>query len=643
MEYDTPTAVKFITRTSSGTLIKVPGELVATKTRIEFTKSPFSLKDGIKAMRGARGHGYDDPPRKIWTVENTPRNWFQIQYMLGLNPYEWFEQDIVKHEYERPLMDHQKVLTDRALTYHFQIFAAEMGVGKTLSAIELMERSGVKKWIWVGPKSGLYAVAREFKKWKIADDIEMEVMTYEKLTSMMKTWTTGDKPPQGVIFDESSKVKNTKAQRTQAAQALADGIREEYGQDGYVILMSGTPAPRSPVDWHSQCEIAYPGFIREGNETAFKLRLGIYEKQENTITGQNFLSHVSWKDDEAKCDICGGYNPMCPPPGEDIKLCTGVEHRFTRSKNEVAYLFERMKGLTVVQHKKDCMDLPDKRYRIIECEPAPNLLRVAEAIVSSAPTTIQALIWLRELSDGFQYRNTVVGQKECPTCNGTKVHEYWVDPEDSERIFEMVDFMDSDYVKTLSKQLLTCLECEGSGEVDVVERTVKTVPCAKDDVLRNLLGESEDHGRVVVFAAFQASIDKLVSLCNKEGWRVVRVDGRGWNVYDTNGNQLDEVPLDYWADLDIDKVAFVANPKSGGMGLTLTEACVSIYFSNDHSSESRIQSEDRTHRPGMDMNRGATIVDLINLPSDRAVLDRLRSNRRLELMTLGEINEYFKT
>ena len=39
----------------------------------------------------------------------------------------------------------------------------------------------------------------------------------------------------------------------------------------------------------------------------------------------------------------------------------------------------------------------------------------------------------------------------------------------------------------------------------------------------------------------------------------------------------------------------------------------------------------------MDLNKGCLIVDLIHLPSDERVLDVIRENRKLELMTMGEL------
>ncbi len=64
---------------------------------------------------------------------------------------------------------------------------------------------------------------------------------------------------------------------------------------------------------------------------------------------------------------------------------------------------------------------------------------------------------------------------------------------------------------------------------------------------------------------------------------------------------------------------------------------MAVYWSNTYKPESRTQSEDRIHRIGADMNRGVLIVDLIHLPSDEKVLEVIKENRRLELLTMGEV------
>lgn len=626
--------IKLVTKTSSGRKIKVPATIKYESNRIWFVKSPFALKDEIKAMKGARWHGFDpDNPRKMWSIYDCERNHFQLQWLMSKNPYEWWDQELERWEYDRPLYAHQNFMSDYMLTYHYCVIAAEMGTGKTLSAIECMEKSGHKDWWWIGPKSGLKAVEREFYKWGISSEINLEMMTYERLRSVMKGWKDGDVPPPGVVFDESSRLKNATTQRTVAAQNLADSIREHYGKEGYVILMSGTPSPKSPVDWWAQAEIAWPGFLREGDSRAFERRMGIFIEKE-TMQGKH-LQRVTWLDDENKCKHCGSYEEDHDPTSDDY-------HCFEPSFNEVSYLYERLQGLALMLYKKDCVDLPDKQYRTIRLNPTATLTRVARALVKVAPNAITGLTWMRELSDGFQYQNVEDGVEKCPICNdGTT--EVWVDPEDSDRVFEMVDMLDSEYVDTLEKVQRECLRCKGTQEVPKIVRSVKEIPCPKDDAIRQLLEENEEQGRLVIFAGFTGSIDRITAICLKHKWAVIRVDGRGWKVYDLDGNPIHQVkPLDYWADLDNNvRVVFVAHPRSGGLGLTLTESRMAVFYSNDFNGESRSQAEDRIHRMGMDENKGATIVDLIHLPTDEKVRDILRGNRKLELMALGDLQAVF--
>jgi hypothetical protein len=86
-------------------------------------------------------------------------------------------------------------------------------------------------------------------------------------------------------------------------------------------------------------------------------------------------------------------------------------------------------------------------------------------------------------------------------------------------------------------------------------------------------------------------------------------------------------------------IAYVSHPGSGSMGVTLTASPTILYYSNDFNGMNRTQSEDRIHRLGMDVNRGATIIDLFHLPTDELVLNNLKNKRRMETMSMGEIKE----
>jgi len=569
----------------------------------------------IKAMEGARYHGFDEvKPRKIWSIADSHRNAFQLAFLQGLDPYSRFDVEIISQDYQRPLYEHQKEFADFILACHQRIISGEMGTGKTLAAIEVMERSGFSgnEWYYIAPKSGLKAVQREFRIWKSM--VYPKMMTYEALTKLMKEWPEDAKAPRGVFFDESARAKNPTAQRSQAAKILADGIRDDWGDDGFIILMSGAPAPKSPADWWHQCEIACPGFLREGSLMKFKKRLAIIVDRESERAGGVYPHLESWLDDEKKCAICGQYKEI----GAHIPITLGEYHTFKSSTNEVSYLYERIKGLVLVKFKKDCLDLPDKRYRIIELEPSQKIINVARSILSTASTTISGITLLRELSDGFQYRNEEIGVEECPVCRGSKKIE------DSLNEGELVD----------------CDGCGGKGTRKKFKRIAEQIECPKEEAIRDLLDELLDVGRIIVYAGFTGSVDRCVQICQACDWQTIRVDGRGWQM----SEGLDGDPLDVFQDKlnEFPRVAFIGQPGAAGMGLTLTASPVLVYYSNDFNFESRVQSENRAHRPGMDLNRGCTIIDLIHLPTDQLVLDNLQKKKKLQAMTLGELGEVLK-
>lgn len=593
---------------------KYPVTLIFEDDRI-FVQFPYNKKiiAEIKSMEGAKWHGFDKPPRKIWSIKDSARNRFQLAYLEGKNPYTHFDVEIIKHDYKRPLFKHQKEFTDFILTRHYCLLAGEMGIGKTLAVIEVMERSGNEYWWYIAPKSALRAVERELRIWK--SKIQPEFLTYEALTKRMKEWGDGDSAPRGVIFDESSRIKNPNAQRSQAAKMLADGVREDWGDDGYVILMSGAPAPKNPVDWWHQCEVACPGFIKEGTQSKFQKRLAIVTQQEFFGSGTTYPKLETWLDDERKCITCGKFEDE-PEHDEAMAASLDLEyHKFQKSKNEVAYLYERMKGLVLVKLKKDCLDLPDKHYRIIKLEPSQKILNLAKSIVQTAPTTIGAITLLRELSDGFQYVEKEIGMEICPICKGKgKI----------ENLF--------DTANPLQDKQIDCDGCGGLGKKKQFQRETRQMECPKESAIRDLLDEYIDVGRVVIYAAFTGAVNRCVKICKNNGWNIIRVDGRGWQ------SSFDD-PLEIFQDQQeqYPYVAFIGQPGAGGMGLTLTASPVIIHYSNSFDAEHRIQSDERIHRPGMDYNRGATIIDLVHLPTDELILENLEKKRKLQSLSMGEL------
>jgi len=592
----------------------------------------------MKAMEGARW----DPERKCWHFPITQHNQFQLDYLQGKSVYEKWDREPATVDWVRPLYDHQKEMAGAWLSRHYMIWGAEMGTGKSLAFIEALDHiEGLESnQIWyVGPKSGVRAVGLELLKWN--SKFCPRMMTYDELRKVMKQWVEGDRAPRVVIFDESSKLKTPTSQRSRAGKMLADGVREDWGDEGYVVLMTGTPAPKAPTDWWSQCHIAAPGFIKEGDFHKFKRRLCLIEERES-LSGGVYPHIVCWLDSEKRCAKCG----QMEKDEVHTDVMTPNFHGFEKSFDEVGYLHKRMDGLVMVKFKKDCLDLPEKQYFIHRIKPRPETMRTAAAIKGATPRAITALTLLRELSDGFQYVEVETGLEiTCPRCEGrktvvVKVPDTEVDP--------MAPNTDE---RTYHDEEITCDNCSGLGVVAQYSRDIQEIPCPKDDIVIEELEEHEDIGRLIIWGGFTGTVDRLTKLVMKQGWSVLRVDGRGYCGFDHDGEPLPDSELLIAMDAShprakelrekYPRVCFIGHPKAGGMALTLTASPTEIFFSNDFDGEARMQAEDRFHRAGMDTNRGARIVDLIHLPTDMYVLENLKKKKKLQNISMGELNDAF--
>ena len=564
--------------------------LKVDEDRIWFQSMPFSkiLNKTIKTFAGYKWHGFQEPPVKKWSISNCHRNVFQLQHLWGEDVYAWWDRPLELldksvftrrqfAELGREIQPAQIDMVSRGLQYHFQILAAEQGLGKSLTSIEIMERSGKKEWWFVGPKSALKSVERELKVWGLDDSIKLRIMSYNRLIKIARYEFEGLVPPDGIIFDECTAMKTPETHTAKACQFIADLIREKHGFDGYVILLSGTPSAKRCTDLWSQCEVCFPGFIKEGSFRAFEQRYAVME-QVTDMDGVSFNKRVGWNEEE------------------------------------IANLPARYKGLMTVYRKKDWVNLPEKVYKKIRLEPSKKTLRVAKSLCKIAPNTITALNWTRALSSGFQYVNAADGEKECPVCKGTGVYDQPVQG--------------------------VCPGCFGNKTIPDYQRQTKKVKCPKDDALRGILDDNEAHGRLVVAASFQGSIDRILDICKERGWAVACVDGRGWRSYDNQGGSIKVEPLDLWEE-NPGKVCFVCNPGSARFGLTLTLAHTLVFYDNNFSAEHRLQMEDRIHRMSMDLVLGANIIDLLHLPVDLMVVETLLANKRLEEMSLGVLRDAF--
>lgn len=610
----------------------------------------------VKALEGAHWCGYDDDnPRKIWTISASQHNEFRLRYMMWLakpltyrkanlkeDPYYRYDLPLFPWKSDRPLYDHQGEMASLIVVRKCCEFACEMGTGKTLAAIEAAEYLKMQTGdVWyVGPKAGCKAVPRELRKWECNHD--WRFFTYEELVKYLKNIVGEIDAPKMFIIDEASKVKNPSAQRSQSVAFVADAVRSEHGNNGYVVEMSGSPSPKDPSDWWHQVRIIAPGFIKEGSKQQFKRDLCLIEQRDG-LAGGTYPHLITWWDDIEKCAKCGGYHDARDFDGdeEDYEV-PDFDHDFVASVDKVGGIYKRLKGLVLVKFKKDCLDLPEKREEIIDIMPTPSMLRTAKMIVKHGGRAVQVQSLLRQLSDGFQYKEVKIGENVCPECKGDCKVMAPVPQEDyglggPDHNLDGAEFKEKE---------IPCGLCKATGKVPRYERQAEIVGSPKDEVFTDDLDEHEEGGRYIVWGGFQATIDRLVDMAHKNGWATLRIDGRGYQGMSATGEILDdEEMLDAmdasFKNYDVllakyPKICLCGNPEAGGMALTLTASPTSAYYSNSFKGEARIQSLERGHRAGMP-NWTHTIKDFVCLPSDQLVLDNLNKKLWMQAKSLGQV------
>ena len=149
--------------------------------------------------------------------------------------------------------------------------------------------------------------------------------------------------------------------------------------------------------------------------------------------------------------------------------------------------------------------------------------------------------------------------------------------------------------------------------------------------LQELLDVLEDtRGKVIIWATFTNSIRNIRdAIAEARGPRSVAT------YYGETPQDERQKIVNQFQDPDDELRFFVGQPRTGGYGITLTEATTVVYFSNSYDLEIRLQSEDRAHRIGQ--KKPVTYIDIVSPNTvDEKILQALEEKNILAGQVLGE-------
>lgn len=467
---------------------------------------------------------------------------------------------------------HQKYGVKSIIEHNYFFLADEMGVGKTKQTIDaaqfLFHAGLIDKVLVVCPAAvrGVWFDAElgELKK-HLWETTPVKVVEFH---ARIRGWTAGDGAPKKMewmitnydfirskarleqlypfcgpktllVLDESSAVKNHQAQQTKACLSL----RRRCAR---VLLLNGTPIANSPLDMYSQANIMHP----------------------NILACQSFFHFRS------RYAILGGFQN---------KQITGWTNLEDLQRRMAPHILRRL--------KTECMDLPAKLDPVTITAPLSDQLwpmykemrdeMVAwldQVTVSAAPQAIVKAIRLAQLTSGFL---------------GGLTDQSHLFPNETELAEDRPEWV---------PQLTPGQPAQGAPRVTPGQNSgqpeTREVGREKLDVFleqwRDWL-KLDPNLKLLVWCRFRPELYRLYQnlLPLLHGGAVGLIVGGQKRYEREHALQL----LDPRT-APAGPVVVIGTPASGSMGLNLTAAHTVVYMSNDYSLKTRMQSEDRVHRPG---------------------------------------------
>jgi SNF2 family DNA or RNA helicase len=461
--------------------------------------------------------------------------------------------------------DHQReALSDSWAAEYYALFM-EMGTGKSKVAVDnmaiLYESDKIKAALIVAPK-GVYDnwVQGEIPT-HLPDRIERHVMRWQpnktqKYEKELREFILDKEPklkffvmnveafstPRGfeaaqaflyqnpdnmVVVDESTTIKNRKAQRTKNIVKLREMSK-------YRRILTGSPITKSPMDLFSQCDLLKEKCLGFNSYFAYQSRYANVQKR--TMGHRSFQQIV-------------GY----------------------RRLDELSAKLDKFSNRVL---KKDCLDLPEKVYvrRNVDLTPEQDRLYIQMKKLA-----------LAKMEDGELATTASV------------------------------------LTQIMRLQQICC------GHLQPDEGPIRPIKSNRLPALMEVVEEVQ--GKAIIWATYTHDIMAI----EKELARVYGEESVSCYYGATPQDERQEIVNRFQNPSDPLRF-FVGQPKTGGYGITLTEANTTIYYSNSYDLEIRLQSEDRAHRIGQ--QNKVTYIDLV---SPNTVDEKIREALRNKIDVAGQV------
>ena len=466
--------------------------------------------------------------------------------------------------------EHQKDILEKSWDRPAYALFLEMGTGKSKVAIDnaamLFDKGWINAVFIVAPK-GVYdnwvqkeipahlpdEIPRTVVRWQpnftktflkdldkiIGPDRKEEeicffVMNVEALsTSKGMTFASNflrKNPKNLMIVDESTTIKNRKAQRTK--NIVKAGRLAKYKR-----ILTGSPVTKSPMDLFSQCLFLSPKALNFENYYSFQGRYAVIVNRK--------LGHRQFQD-------IVGY----------------------RRLDELNKKLEKFSSRVL---KEDCLDLPPKIYLKREVPLTEEqekayvqmkklaLAQLDTGELASTASVLTQIMRLQQIVSGF-----------------LRLDDGQLRELKSNRIGELMDVID------------------------------------------------ESQGKIIIWATWTADIKRIMAELSKKFGE----DSCAAYFGETLQEERQRI-VEKFQDSSSPLRFFVGQPKTGGFGITLTEAKNVVYYSNSYDLEIRLQSEDRAHRIGQESK--VTYIDMVSPKTiDEKVLQALKDKVNIAEKVLGE-------